>query len=232
MPQSNVFHSPFGLSAAEIALALGYTPVNPTSVAPSYTWATKPASYTAGQPIFISDIGAKGSHWYWDGTIYKPVGNEVLLASLDTPSSAVDNVAEVVKHQILLPAAMLVVGDRITVRATLTKSGTTDTGSLRVRVGTAGTIADSAPYAATYLSAAQQHGGILVDFKVASATTTLVAGRSDLGYGGATTNAAPSAFTISNISGALYISVGILAGGATNTVILQTSEIFLRRSAN
>jgi len=195
---------------------------------PILTWATKPAAYPAGQVVFISDYGTRGTYWVYDTGMarWKPFGKQ-LLKSLDALSAATNN-TETIRLQQLLPAAGLQVGDRIEARLSITKSGTTDTGIVRVRVGTAGTIgSDSAIYNGAVLSAAQLNGGVTVEFRVDSATTLQLLARSDLGYGGGTTNGIPAPATISNISNALYVSASLLSGGATNTVIMADAQFWI-----
>jgi hypothetical protein len=194
---------------------------------PILTWATKPAAYPAGQVVFISDYGTRGTYWVYDTGMarWKPFGKQ-LLKSLDALSAATNN-TETIRLQQLLPAAGLQAGDRIEARLSITKSGTTDTGSLRVRVGTAGTTGDAVVYSTTFLSAAQIHGGAIVEFRADSATTLQLLARSDYGYGGATTNGIPAPVTIPNISNALYVSASLLSGGATNTVIMADAQFWI-----
>jgi hypothetical protein len=209
MPQSNVFSPPFN-----------------DQLAPVLTFATLPASYPVGQPVFVSNIGVGGSAWYSNGTLWKPVGGQVLLSSLDAAITGLTN-SEVISHQYLIPAALLQVGDRIEVKTGLSKSGTTDTGALRIRVGTAGTTADAAIVNATVMSAAQQHAGLAHEFRVQSATAVRLITRSDLGWGGSTTASVPADITIANISNALYVDVSAISGSTNNTVGLVDVQIRL-----
>lgn len=230
MADSNVLNSLFGPQP--------YGGPGGGGVTASYTFATLPAIYATGQPVWVSNIGravigaspvaATGSLWTYNGTVWSPVGGEVLLAKMDTAVAGLTN-SEVVSGQILLPAAFLKAFDRIRVRVGVSKSGTTDTAALRVRTGTAGTTGDTLVVGNTVLSAAQLHGSFEFDLKILTATSWQMTSRSDLGVGGGTTNGIPSAVTVANISNALYLNVGAVSSGATNTVALTDVQFWLIR---
>jgi hypothetical protein len=198
----------------------------------TFTWATKPTTYPAGQPVFISDYGTRGSWWTYDSgmTRWKPFGRQ-LLKSLDASSATIGNTSTI-KLQQLLPAAGLQLGDRLEFTATLTKSGTTDNASIKAYVGTLGTTSDTSLLANTTMSASQQSGGFLFEARIESATSIQVLNRNDLGLGGATTLTALAAATIPNISNALYVSIAALSGGGSNTVIVVDAQIWLKPSSS
>lgn len=222
-------------------------PVNPTGTfgviqgrefTPSYTFAALPTTYAVGQPVWVSNIGretmgaspvaATGSLWTFNGTVWEPSGGSVMLSKLDVAVTGLTNV-EVVSGRIQLPAAFLRGYDRIRLRIGLTKSGTTDSGGLRFRIGTAGTTADTVIVAATVLSAAQLQGGYEFDIKILSSTSCVITSRNDLGIGGSTTNPVPSPVTIANISNALYLDVGAVSSSTNNTVGISDAQIWLVR---
>lgn len=203
----------------------------PSLAAPPFTWATKPTSYPIGQPVWISDAGVKGSEWIFDGTRWKPFNNQALLASLDTAVTGLTN-SEVISFQYLLPATLLQLKDRLRLDISFSKSGTTDTGSLRWRLGPLGTTADPALSTASLMSAAQQSGGTIHEARIQAATTAQQLARNDLGFGGATSNGASSPLTISNISSALYSSVGLISSSTNNTVSLVDAQLWLIAPAN
>lgn len=201
------------------------------------TWANKPSSYPTGQPLFISNAGTKGSHWFYDGTRWKPVGGSIVLATLDTASAAVTNAAESLVFRYLIPAAMLQSTDRLRLTYNVTKNGAVDSGTVRFRMGTAGTTSDTQLYnSGTALSTANLLGANIVDFRIESATTIQQMNSSgnngSIGYSQNTSTAILTAVTISNVSNALYFSLGILSGGATNTVSLLDAQLALITSAN
>jgi hypothetical protein len=187
------------------------------------TYANLPVAGTAGRMVFCTNFGTKGNMMWDDGTRWKTLTRPAPLSSLDTSSSAI-NASETIVHQYQLPAASWRVGDRIRITAMVTKSGTTNTGSLYVRIGTAGTTSDQGLYSTSAMSASQRQGSVIWEIILINATTALIVTRNDLGYGGSTTNSPPSSTTISNVSNALYVSFAIQGGGtdsvtATNVMI-------------
>lgn len=194
------------------------------------TWANKPASYPVGQSLFISNVGAKGSHWWYDGTRYKPVNGSVVLATLDATTSNINNTATVVL-QTLLPAGAWQTSDVIRVQAYMEKSGATDTGIATAYVGTAGTTSDTGVLSSTWMTATIRTADSFCDFRLESATSvqqvSLLAG-----YGNTTlvTNAATT--ITSAAANALYVSIGIRSGGTTDTVLSRHATITLISKAN
>lgn len=195
----------------------------------SYTWATIPAAGTAGRMIFISDAGTKGSTWFDDGAHWKPLNNQALLGSLDTPSAGV-NASETIAFQYKSPAAFWQLTNRLRLIGTLSKSGTTNSGVLNIRIGTAGTTGDSIVLNSTVLSAGNRQVSFIYDIRIESATTVQLMNNVS-GYGTATSTALASATTISNISNALWFNVTI-TGGATDTVSLTDAQLWLIAGAN
>lgn len=197
----------------------------------TFTYANLPATYPTGLPVFVSNVGTKGSHWYFDGTRWKPLNGQCLLASLDAVGSNIDN-NETIVFQYLMPAGLLQALDRLVLDIDMRKSGTTDSGNIRVRVGTAGTTSDTAVLGVTSMSATQVSAGLIYHFRVDAATSMTKLGRGDIGHGGSSTSAIPSAVTISNISNALYFSAAIYSSSTNNTVACGDAKLFLVSKAN
>ena len=203
------------------------------TAAPTYTWANLPAAGTAGRQAFVSNAGTKGSFWYDDGTRWKPVGGSVVLATMDSASSAINN-AETNVWNPLIPAGLWQTGDRLRLYFTYAKSGTTDVGKLTVRCGTAGTF-DTMITNINYMAAANRHTGTIMEYRLESATsvqplshTTLV-----LGYEQASGNAIASPVAISSAAAnALYLSITIYSAGTTDTVQLVDAQLQLIAKAN
>lgn len=198
---------------------------------PTYTWATKPATYPVGTPIFLSDAGTKGSHWIDDGTAWKPFNGQALLASADAQSATVAN-SETIKFQYQMPAAFWQVGDILRLDCGLQKSGTTDTCNILVRIGTAGTTADATMgIGGSVLTASQVSGGFIYDIRLESATTATAITAVFLGYGSGTSSAF-STKTIANVSNQLWINLTIASSGVSNTVTLMGAKLFYISKAN
>jgi hypothetical protein len=208
------------------------SPTLTTPIIGSYTFATLPsAASNSGATARVTDIGpaTAGSLWISNGTIWKPVGGRVTLATLASRVSAAGGAAETIAHQFQLPAAFLTTLDRIRHYASVSKSGTTTTGTYTVRVGTLGTTGDAAitGTAGAVLAAANRSVGLINDFVVQSATSigkvgvAVTAGGS---YGAAAATAYAAATTISNVSNSLWVTVTVTPG-ATDAVALEDSLI-------
>lgn len=224
----NVFRGPFSGQAAGGP--------NGGGIIASYTFATLPATYAVGQPVWVSDIGnavigaspaaATGSLWAFNGAIWRPVGGMVTLAKLIVPVTGLTNV-EAISAQIQLPAGFLKVGDLLEPWVAVTKSGTTDTGTFILRVGTAGTTADTAVYSTVQLSAANLFHRGLFGFSITAATTASVQNPTTGVVFPVATN--PSDVTIANISNALYVNFGATSSSTNNTVGLRRIDLRLYR---
>lgn len=196
-------------------------------------WASKPAPGTAGREIFVSDVGVKGSKWIDDGVRWKPVGNRVLLASLDAPSGSIGSATTAVLQYGPGPSAMLQLGDRLEVRLSESRSGTVDIARWSFFVGSAATTADTAIVSGVALvSSTNLNSGVLTDIRVTAATSLDVMGSAIFGYGNTSTASTPSPITIASISGALGFTIGVNSAGATNTVIARDAQIWLVAPAN
>lgn len=209
------------------------------NVITSTTWANKPSSYITGQPVFISNAGTKGSHWFYDGTRWKPMNGSAVLATLDSASASIGSSATSV-FQYLVPAGLLQTGDRLRLRAGLAKSGVTDSLNAQIRFGTAGTTGDTAIFGAGFLGAAARQGSFISDFRLETATSVQMvpatrsnAATSSMGYGVIGTSALDAAVTISSASAnALYLTLFIQSSGATDTVQAIDAQLQLISKAN
>lgn len=212
-------------------MVLDTTPTITSPVIGNTTWASIPAAGTAGKMVFVSNAGTKGSMWLDDGTRWKPLNGIATLATLDTTSANIGNTQTVV-FQYLIPAGMWQVGDRIRIYSTFVKSGTTDTGTWYLTVGTAGTIFDTTIISSTQLTAGNRQIGNIWEFRLESATSLQPIASSAGGYGTPTSTAQPAPSTISSATAnALYVSVSI-KGGTTDTVKLVDGQIELVSSGN
>lgn len=197
------------------------------------TWANIPAAGSAGRMQFVSNAGTKGSVWMDDGTRWKPLNGSAVLATLDAASSNIAN-TETIVLQTLIPAGMLKPGDRLRVYGVMARSGTTDTGSFRLRLGTAGTIADTQIFSTGVISGTQRSWSGVYETRLESNISVQPLISAALyGYSGSTSSALPSPVTVSSAaSNNLYLSVSVLSAGATDTVQMLDSQIELHSSAN
>jgi hypothetical protein len=229
-----------GASYSEVTLGTGLTMTgtvlssSATSM-PSGTFASKPGSPTTGQLYLATDIGGDtpGVMLIYSGTRWKPLGGRARLKTLGAPVTGLTN-SESISLQASLPAGLLAVNDVVEVWSAGNKSGTTDTYNTTIRLGTAGTTADTAIQPALVESlVASLSFGTIYAFKITAATTSQRIGNSggtsaaNIGgsYGGGNAGAQAAGVTISNVSNALFLSVALVSGGATNTIGLYSGYI-------
>lgn len=207
---------------------------------PQTTWANRPAltAFPAFSPIVFTDIGAsattanKGTAWYHDNTSWRPVGGCAMLYTLGSAfQDKLTNVTtEEIKGQVLIPAGLWATVDhKILVRHTLTKSGTSNTATYTIRLGTAGTTSDTLIIAAAAGSptGTSRQGQNDRYFVRDSATTVNQPFSGNAAYD--TTTATPTtSVTVSNMdSNALYLSMGIYVATGTETTQLRQFDVYM-----
>lgn len=202
------------------------------------TWANISASSPAsGTVVRVSNIGSTGAGSFWiRGTSrWYPLNSSVGVYQQDTPQTGITNAAETIVAQLLIPAGVLQVGDRVRVYATISKSGTTDTANIGFRFGTAGTLSDTLIGSGTSLSAANRSIGTIWDYKLVTATTIQRQGTpAGAGaYSVANAVAFPAAVTISSAAAnALYFSVTLVSSSTNDTVGLQDARYEILSTTN
>jgi hypothetical protein len=209
----------------------------PFPALPAYTIATLPTPGTAGRLVRCTNFGAGGAVLMDTGTRWKPSNNSVWLGTLDTPVTGITNAAETIAFQYLIPAALLRATDRLRLAYTFGKSGTTDNGTIRFRMGTAGTTADTQLYTSgTGIVAANRATSSMIDFRIETATTiqqmNQSGGNAAVGYSGSNSGAVLSPITISNVSNALYFSLSLQSAGAADTLSLLDAQLQFIASPN
>lgn len=196
-----------------------------------FAWASLPdATLYAGYRARVTDGGPTGGIYVVsDGVRWKPVNGTANLKTLGAAVSGIANTEQIVL-QTLMPVNFWQANDTLRIWLTATKSGATDSTNISVRVGTAGTTADTSLVTLGFMSAAAITGGFILDFKLASATSAQRVGSmgTQSAYGGGASSGIASAVAISDASAnALYVSVGLASSGATNTVGAQSGQIQL-----
>lgn len=223
--------------------SIAFTSAN-DDVWPSFT-VTKPQSKTYGpfgiaMTVVITVVngsldytinGGNGGFGYdTDGNITGLVSGDgtrlyvVPLYDLPAPS-AMSGTSEVVLAQFSIAAGLMGVLDRLEMRLSASKSGTSETATIRVRVGTLGTTADTVVYTSpSLLVSTNVSAGTLLDFKRSSETALqkLGSGVSTGAYGGASTVAYPAAVTVGDMDDAAYfVSVTAASSSTSETITLQ-----------
>lgn len=199
----------------------------------SSTWANKPSSAASTGLYLFTDVGSSGTLMRYANSRWRPLAGQAQLASLGASVSGITN-SETIVLQTLIPAGAWQTNDTIRIWLTGTKSGTTNTSNLSVRIGTAGTTADTVITglsAFQFITAANILSGGIYDIKLISATSAQKVGNNAAGastYQGVTTAGAASATVISDASAnALYVSVTLASSGAVDTVAIQSGQIQL-----
>jgi hypothetical protein len=216
-----------------ITTAISGSGPNGSSIPPSYTWATKPnaASYP-GAVIRLTDVGGGtgslggGNLFFSNGTRWKPINGSIVLDSVDTPNAGVADTTEqqLNPNHVVIPAGAIGLYDRILLRGTMSKSGTSDTATIRVRFGPLGTTADPVVATIASLATTAQSIGFLQAFKRASATTFQKEGNgsTDTSFSGASTTAFPAPVAVSNLDTTpMYLSITSQLTAGTEIVTLQ-----------
>ncbi len=188
------------------------------------TWADKPSAATLqhGDLILITDHPAFfGSIWVAipDGYIYGPLtGNYFVSASYDPSDSDASGIDQVL-HLGNIPAAYLLNGLPLDFDILISKSGTTDSATIKLRMGTAGDLSD--PVIATFsMSAAQRKLRLTPSAQITSQTT--INCQPELATDNASNNAWLADVTIPNISNALKISLSVQLSGTTDTATVRS----------
>jgi len=195
------------------------------------TWGNRPASAGSGQIYLFTDLGASGTLMRYANSRWRTLAGQAQLASLGAAVTGIGT-SETIVLQTLIPAGAWQTNDTIQTTLDIGKSGTTDAASVYIRVGTAGTTADTAITGVSpvqVLTTASRSGSLNFNIKLVSATSALKTGNSTYSNGAYTATTAPSAATtITDASAnALYVSVSLISGGATDTLTAQAAQIRL-----
>lgn len=193
-----------------------FTPIQNTSFA-----ALPPAAENSGVIYRVTD--AANSLWESNGTRWRPVNGRAVIKTLPTEFSMSGTTA-VKAFESILPAGCVKDGDTLQLRYTLGKSGTAETCQITVRLGTAGTTADTTlssfgPLVTTNISA-----GILADYKRLSAASVRKQGNgaNNSAFAGQSTAAVNSPVAVSSLdSNAMYLAIWM-----ANSAAVETSTMY------
>jgi len=205
----------------------------------AFTWAAKPsATGRTGLMIRITDVGAGqlgtggGTLWMSNGTRWKLSNNQGVIDSIDTENASAGNTTEqnLNPNHNLIPGGVIGLYDRFYVEFTPSKSGTTSNCTLRLRFGSAGTVADTVIATISDLAATNQTGGYRLGFKRTSATTIQRLGNNNAAnsYSGATTGAFGADITVPNLdSVGQYLSITSQIDAGTEIVTIKDYTLTL-----
>jgi hypothetical protein len=228
-------------------LLIGFQSANGIAAlgAPSGTWANKPTLGANERGAYIAnDVGANlngvggGNVFVWTGTRWKPAGGNIILDAVDSPNTSIANTAEqnLNPNHIVIPAGVIGTNDRLRLKASLSKSSTVDTSTLRVRFGPLGTVADPILTTITSLATTNLTDAFPLDFKAVSATSIQKLGNAstDQSFSGGNAGAYPAAVAVSSMAtNPMYLSITSQMTTGVETVTLQdyTLEIYPTDSA-
>lgn len=206
-------------------------PGTATDVAPvSALWADRaPLQTQVGRQVRFTDVGggsgnvSGGTTMIWNGTRWRPLSGVVTLDAIDTANVGTTGTAEqqLNPNRIAIPAGLMVNGDRIRVITSASKSGASDSCTLRLRFGANGTVADTLLTTISSLAASNQSYNDIFDYKRISATQVQQQGNQT--FKGASVAAYPAAITVANMdSNAMFLTIsGQMATGTTEVPTVQ-----------
>jgi len=196
------------------------------------TWGNRPSSAGNGQLYLFTDLGASGTLMRYANSRWRPLAGQAQLASLGAAVTGIAN-SETIVLQTLIPAGAWQNNDTLRIWFATIKSGATDNANITVRVGTAGTTADTAITglsALAIMTATGRSVGGIFDINLVSATSAQKVGSNSGGNGAyvGSQTAAAAATTITDASAnALYVSVSLASSSTNDTLTMQTAQIQL-----
>jgi hypothetical protein len=207
---------------------------SPALTAPTITgrtWATVSATTpTAGTIDYVTDLGVGGSHMTYTGSKWRPINGRTQLVALTNAHASIAN-SETIVLQTLLPANSWKVGDVLRVTMEMEKSGSTDSGLLWLRVGTAGTTSDTGvQVSVTYMAATVRSWQGFVDLKLLTSTSARKLGASSTSTGagsGGTANPLTGVTITDASANALYVTISLASSSTADTVSMQHAAIEL-----
>lgn len=161
--------------------------------------------------------------------LYFPTGR-TLLKPLTAVSANINNV-ETVALQAVLPPGAWRVGTMIEFpNIVVTKSGTTDTGTIKIRVGAAGTTSDTQILTNGSLGAANRAWNGNAAMRLDGVSSVLPIGGNSGGFQQGTSNSALSAVSLSahnTATATTYVSITLASSSTADTVALAMGSIWL-----
>lgn len=200
----------------------------------AYTYANLPAASSVypGSSAYVTDVGG-GAFFVSNGTRWKPKNNHAVIYNKGAASTMTNT--EAVVGQYLMPTNLVQQYDILRLRITIGKSGTSETATTRVRVGTAGTTSDTQITSSAMLATTNISYGWIADFQLTTATTLqkLGSASTQFPYSSASTAAVPAAVAISSAaSNPLYFSVTNAQSSNAETFTLYSMTLELITSTS
>lgn len=155
---------------ADGGITLGTTTFYPTAdITFAAMLALAPASYK-GRVFRVTDLN--NALFESNNVRWKPVGNRAVIATLDTDWTGVTGTAEQIAFQKSIPLGLISRnGDALLVTGGFGKSGTSETTTIQLRLGAAGTTADTSILSTAPLATTNVSHGMYLEFRRQSATS-------------------------------------------------------------
>lgn len=209
---------------SEVDPVTGMIELSPPGIGTAaYTWATLPAaSAQVGAMALVTDING-GTFFRSNGTRWKPYNNVAALKLLGDRVT-MTGATEVVLAQVALPAGILQNGDGLRIRQSLSKSSTSETATLRLRLGTFGTTGDTTIWSNASIATVAISAGYDLAFKRKAATEIIKTGSGSTmqPFAGVSTAVYPSPVTVANMdSSDLFLSLTCTMSAAVETLALE-----------
>ena len=201
----------------------------------SGNWAGRPEASTLnfGDLIFIEDMPITGAI----GTIlvacpaidfYIPLSGNFFIGSQDYPVDSDNSGTEQALFTSNAPVGSLIVVQPIIVNFAFSKSGATDSATVRIHAGSDGDITD--PVVATHVMSSSDRSAVYDDHIATIVGGTTVNCAQKLGeISGASTVPWPADITIPSINdNGLKITISVQLSGTTDTATLRYANVFQR----
>lgn len=210
----------------------------------SMLWADRPpAASVPGQLRRFIDIAAGqstsggGAVFISNGARWKPLNNDQVVDGIDTRNVGVAGPGEQIltSTSVLQPAGLIGVSDKLDLDLTASKTGTSESCIIRVRLGQTRTSADALLTQITSMAGANQSFANRFVFKRIGATTMQKMGNGDPagGYNGPSLSALPAATTIANLDNVgVYLSISAEMSGAAEIPAIEDMRLKLLASDN
>lgn len=192
------------------------------------TWANLPAAASfQGRICRVSNLN--NALFESNGTRWKPVNGRALIGSIDTDVT-MTGTTETVMFQKLFPAGALRNGDVLSLVYSIGKSGTSETTSVGIRLGAAGTTADTSLSAFGPMTTTNQSAGLWAEYSRVSATSVekCGSGANNSAFVGPAATTLNAPVTVANMdSNAVYLSLTMAQSAAVETATLRRLRLEL-----
>lgn len=179
-----------------------------------------PAATNSGRIYRVTDLG--NCLFESNGTRWRPVNGRALIGGMDAGFST-SGTTETIVFQKALPAGCLANFDRLVMRMSTTKSASVETATFNLRLGTTGTVADTAIQNFVIATNTMLSGGFLVDFKRVDATHVkkLGNGANNSAYSGQATSLPNPSVAVSSMDATTtYLTATITMSGSSEAFAL------------